>query len=243
MRGVWSLKWVLVLVLSAMVGLCPVRAADLTPLETRWLHGAAPVINSAWARTLPLDIVVQPQDTPGHSPLALAFVDGRCKLVLSMRGNPQAQQTLDRIAPEWLDAALELMAAHELGHCQRWVDGAWFGLPAGFGATVVPAAIASALAADLHGDLREVYRQMKAVRREEGFGDLIGLAWIHAFRPLAYHALYQWLLVQRSTDRLPGDHHDTLAWIRLAADPAVFDGASLVESASRLWAAGLQAGD
>jgi len=38
---------------------------------------------------LPLDIVVQPQPTPGKAPLALAFVDGRCKLVLSMRENPK----------------------------------------------------------------------------------------------------------------------------------------------------------
>ena len=64
------------------------HAADLTPLEMRWLQGVAPVVTQArTALVLPLDVVVQPQDAPGAPPLALAFIDGRCKLVLSMRGN------------------------------------------------------------------------------------------------------------------------------------------------------------
>ena len=46
---------------------------------------------------IPLDMVVQPQAAPGAAPLALGFVAGRCKLVLSMRGNPEAQATLERI--------------------------------------------------------------------------------------------------------------------------------------------------
>src|SRR4051812_5799124 len=114
-------------------------AADLSPTETRWLKGAWPVIAFAKEAKLPLDIVVQPQPSPGAAPLALAFVDGRCKLVLSMRGNPEAEASLDRIDPDLLDAALELMAAHELGHCRRYLDGAWYSLPAGF-STSVPAA-------------------------------------------------------------------------------------------------------
>jgi hypothetical protein len=40
---------------------------------------------------------------PGAAPLALGFVDGRCKLVLSMRGNAEAQSTLDRIEPDLLE--------------------------------------------------------------------------------------------------------------------------------------------
>jgi len=146
--------WV-ALVLSSSAAL----AADLTPTEVRWLKGVAPVIAYAKETRLPLDIVVQPQDEPDAAPLALGFVDGRCKLVLSMRGNPEAQATLDRVEPELLDPALELMAAHELGHCRRYLDGAWFRLPAGLVARE-PAA--------LNADDRAAYKTMRSVRREEG---------------------------------------------------------------------------
>ena len=99
-------------------------AADLSPTEQRWLRGSWPVVAYAKAAGMPLDIVVQPQPTPGLAPLALAFIDGRCKLVLSMRGNPEAEATLARIEPELVGPTLELMAAHELGHCRRYLDGA-----------------------------------------------------------------------------------------------------------------------
>jgi hypothetical protein len=62
---------------------------DLTAIERTWLEAAAPVLSYARAQRLPLDIIVQPQPTPGETPLGMAFVDGRCKLVLSMRGNPE----------------------------------------------------------------------------------------------------------------------------------------------------------
>ena len=104
---------------SALLTSTACMAADLTPTEQRWLNGAWPVVQFAKAAKFPLDIVVQPQPSPGAAPLALAFVDGRCKLVLSMRGNAEAQATLDRIEPGALDATLQLMAAHELGHCRR----------------------------------------------------------------------------------------------------------------------------
>ena len=80
----------------------PAAAADLSPTEQRWLRGSWPVVAYAKAAGMPLDIVVQPQPTPDLPPLALAFVDGRCKLVLSMRGNPEAEATLARIEPELL---------------------------------------------------------------------------------------------------------------------------------------------
>ncbi|HSV47611.1 MAG TPA: hypothetical protein VLJ58_17620, partial [Ramlibacter sp.] len=156
-----------------LAGLCagwlacgPGLAAELSPTELRWLQGAQPVLAFAKAQQLPLDIIVQPQPTPGAAPLALAFVDGRCKLVLSMRGNPEAQATLDRITPALLAPTLELMAAHELGHCRRYLDGAWYSLPAGF----TPAEPAA-----LPATLRAAYADMQAARREEAFGDLVGL--------------------------------------------------------------------
>src|SRR6185295_16769197 len=124
------------LVLGGMVAsVCAAgMAAELSAVENRWLQGAWPVVAFAKQAQLPLDIVVQPQPAPGQAPLGLAFVDGRCKLVLSMRGNAEAEATLERIEPALLGPTLELMAAHELGHCRRYLDGAWMGLPAGFSA-------------------------------------------------------------------------------------------------------------
>jgi hypothetical protein len=207
-------------------------AAGLTATETRWLKGVWPVIAYAQELKLPLDIVVQPQPAPGAAPLALAFVDGRCKLVLSMRGNAQAQATLDRIAPELLDATLELMAAHELGHCQRYLDGAWYRLPSGF-------AISQGEA--LGPDLQAAYANMQATRREEGYGDLVGLAWTRQRHPQHYATLYAWLVKERSDDLIPGSHHDTLAWLRLAQDAGALRHASIFAAAAALWTARLAA--
>ena len=74
----------------ALLGTATCLAGGLTDIETRWLRGAWPVISQARADRLPLDLVVQPQPTPEAVPLALGFVDGRCKLVLSLRENPAA---------------------------------------------------------------------------------------------------------------------------------------------------------
>ena len=209
-------------------------ANELTALEQRWLQGVWPVVVFARASALPLDIVVQPQPTPGAAPLALAFVDGRCKLVLSMRGNPQAQATLDRIEPGLLGATLELMAAHELGHCRRYLAGAWYGLPAGFAAHV-PTGLGAAW--------RALFADMQAARREEGYADLVGLAWARQRHAQHYPALRAWLLAERSTDLVPGSHHDTGVWVRLAGDGHALARAPMFDAAATLWAAGLRADD
>jgi hypothetical protein len=209
-------------------------AADLTPLETRWLAGLWPVITFAKQQDMPLDIVVQPQPAPGAAPLALGFDAGRCKLVLSMRGNADANATLDRIEPDVLDATLELMAAHELGHCRRYLDGAWHGLPAGF-APAVPVGISA--------ELRSAYLDMKAARREEAYGDLVGLAWTRQHHPDRYARLHAWLVAERSHDVVSGSPHDTLPWVTLAGDGAALaDGPPFV-AAGTLWTAGLVSAD
>jgi hypothetical protein len=224
----------LVSILMWLVAQSASCAADLTPTEARWLTGAAPVVAHAKENRMPLDIVVQPQDTPGAAPLALGFVDGRCKLVLSMRGNPEAQAALERIEPDLLDAALELMAAHELGHCQRYLDGTWQGLPAGFVARV-PAALDS-------GD-RQAYVAMRSVRREEGYADLVGLAWVQQRHAARYERLHRWLQAERTRDLVPGTHHDTLAWLELARDPRALAGSSIFNAAAALWPHGLTRAD
>jgi hypothetical protein len=209
------------------------RSADLTAQETRWLQGIWPVVSHAReALALPLDLVVQPQDAPGHAPMALGFVDGRCKLVLSMRGNAQVQRQLDSIDPALLGATLELMAAHELGHCRRYLDGAWHGTPAGFVAAHAPD--------NLTPDLRQAWLAMRSTRREEGYGDLVGLAWTRERHPELYARLHAWLVAERSAELVPGSHHDTLDWLLLAKDPAALAGRTMFEAANGAWMQGLK---
>jgi len=222
------------LLAALMLARSPCNAADLLDIETRWLKAAWPVIQFAKAEGLPLDIVVQPQDSPGAAPLALGFVDGRCKLVLSMRGNAQAQATLDRLSPELLAPTLELMAAHELGHCRRYLDGAWYDLPKGF-APAVPEGLSS--------DLRAAYLDMRASRREEAYGDLVGLAWTAQHHPELYVRLHAWLVEERSADVVPGSPHDTMPWVGLAADGSAMATGSPFTAAAPLWRAGLRLED
>lgn len=224
------------LLVLALAAPAPSPAAGLTEDEHRWLQAAAPVIEHAQAAQLPLDVVVQPQPTPGLPPLAMAFVAGRCKLVLSMRGNPLARAALERLDPALHGAALELMAAHELGHCHRHLQGAWAALPAGFSAPTAPAGLAPALHAD--------HARMRAAQREEGFGDLVGLAWTRHRHPGLYAPLYRWLRAERERERTPGSHHDTLPWLRLAAEATAFGAtATIFDQAERLWAQGLGQAD
>jgi hypothetical protein len=216
-----------------LLGAAACLAGGLTETETRWLRGAWPVISHARAEQLPLDVVVQPQPTPDAVPLALGFVDGRCKLVLSLRENPAAARALVGLEPDLVDSALELMAAHELAHCRRHLDGAWARLPAGFSPPAMPAGLDSGV----HGD----YAALQATRREEAFADLVGLAWTQQRHPQRYARLHSWLTGLRSADRVPGSHHDTLAWVMLARDGAALSGPSIFASATALWRAGLAA--
>jgi hypothetical protein len=220
------------LLLILMLLARPCGAADLSALEQRWLQGIWPVVAFAKESGLPLDLVVQPQPAAGLAPLALAFVDGRCKLVLSMRGNDEAQRVIDRIPAAWRDAALELMAAHELGHCRRHLDGAWLQTPSGF----TPQAPDG-----LGATLRASYLEMQAQRREEAYADLVGLAWVRWRHRDEYAALQTWLVDERENDLIEGSPHDTLAWICGAADPATLAGATIFQAAGALWSAELAA--
>ena len=117
------------LLASASVG---AQAAELTALEQRWLQAAAPVLSYSRALQLPIDIIVQPQAGENDVPLAMGYADGRCKLVLSLRGNPQAETILESVPVELRGELIEAMAAHEIAHCWRHAQGAWRALPAGF---------------------------------------------------------------------------------------------------------------
>ena len=228
------------MIAAALVTLLPTwaAAAELTKLEARWLRGVMPVLEYARQARMPLDVVVQPQATPGLPPLAMAFVDGRCKLVLSMRDNPSAQATLNRIDADLLDATLEMMAAHELGHCNRHAAGHWQQLPPG-----LPEDAAHRVPAGLRPERHADYLRMQATRREEAYADLAGLAWVRQRHASVFSRLRDWLVSERSRDLIPGSHHDTLAWLRLAADGHALQMQRSPFAADALWAQGFVVGE
>jgi hypothetical protein len=206
-------------------------AAQLTETETRWLQAGAPVL--AYAKQelkLPIDIVVQPQAGPNDVPLAMGFADGRCKLVFSMRGNPQAEQVLAGVPAEQQKVLIEAITAHEVGHCWRQAQGSWHALPAGF-------------VEGPHGqldnpELQALTTEMRNTRREEAFSDLVALAWTQRANAGQYGQVHAWLMQVRQ----PVEHgsHNTRAWLQLAASGAVFDsGHNPFEQARVLWGKGL----
>ncbi|MBA5686533.1 hypothetical protein [Rugamonas apoptosis] len=220
----------LLLLLPALAG-----AAQLTELETRWLTAGLPALNYARQELgLPLDITVQPQAGPNDVPLALGFEDGRCKLVLSMRGNPAAESVLDGVPEAQRAILIEAMTAHEIGHCWRYVHHQWHMLPAGF----VEAGQQRASSADL----LEQARIQRATQREEGYADLLALSWTARRHPAQYTQVYRWMRQVRQP--AAGGSHDTTAWLQLAADRAVFSSSSpLFEQVSMLWSKGLFSSD
>lgn len=205
-------------------------SAELTPVESRWLEGAWPVLQHARVVGLPIDVVVQPQPAAGLPPIAMAWIGGRCKMVFSLRENPEAEATMQRIEPSLLDVTLELMAAHELGHCWRHVSGHWRRLPEGMALRVPPA---------LDSPMRSAYEDMQGTRLEEGLADLVGLAWTRQRHPARYAAVHAWLVAERLHEHQPGSHHDTLRWVHLAQRGERLDGDSIFVAAHALWRSGL----
>jgi hypothetical protein len=209
-------------------------AVDLTDTERRWLAGATPPVAWALRQGMPIDIVVLPQAQPGAAPLAMGYDDNRCKLVFAMRGNPAAESTLAAIPPPLLQATLEAMTAHEIGHCQRHRSGAFDSLPGGL--TDKPDLIETSQPTV---ELQAMAREMRITRREEAFADLVGLAWIHAHHADQFASVLAWFDAARS-DETPRGFHDTRHWLELAhASDAFTDGAAPFDQAARLWQRGL----
>lgn len=207
-------------------------SAELTALETRWLGAALPVLNYARGLALPIDIIVQPQARPNDVPMAMGFDGGRCKLVLSLRGNPDAEAQLAGVPLEAQGELIEAMAAHEIGHCWRYAQGAWHALPAGF------VEVGQETAAD--PSLLAASKAMRETRREEGYADLVALAWTRRSHPADYGRVYGWLAGLRREQPVAGNGHDTRAWVALARDGARFGTASRpFDDAAPLWREGL----
>ncbi|MES2070357.1 MAG: hypothetical protein V4488_08420 [Pseudomonadota bacterium] len=221
----------------ACISGAPAWASDLTELEQKWLTAAWPVIVYAKAVHLPLDVIVQPDTKANDVPLALGYEAGRCKLVLSLRNNPQAEASLASAAPPQHRLLIETMAAHEIGHCWRYAQGTWHTLPSGFSEAGDKAAAAAKPGA---GKLPSL-ASLRQARREEAFADLFGLAWVLRFHPEQYQQVHSWLQAQRSEPSLSGGSHNTLAWVQLARDGKRFEpAASLFEQAGALWRQGLR---
>ncbi len=216
----------------AMGGLS--QAADLTSAEAGWLKASEPVLAYAKQQRLPLDVTFDPYAKAGDAPLSMGFVAGRCQLVFAIRGNPDAQATLDGIDPELVNPVVEAMVAHELGHCWRFVRGAWRTVPAGFVEHSDSGRATDWSAARLRRDMRET-------RREEAYADLVGLAWTLTHHPSRYEQIHAWFCRVRDHQPVPGAHHDTRTWLRLAGDAQLFaSSASPFEQALAVWQQGLR---
>jgi len=85
---------------------------------------------------------------------------------------------------------------------------------------------------------------MRETRREEGFADLVGLAWTLAQHPQQYAQVHAWFEKVRDDQPVPGSHHDTRAWVRLARDRSIFEaGATPFEQVLGVWQRGLLSDD
>ena len=233
-RVAFALSGLVALLLAGHMAQARSESAELTDTEQRWLAGATPPVAWALKQGLPIDIVVLPQAQAGAAPLAMGYVDGRCKLVFAMRGNPAAEKTLDSIPAALLQPVLEAMTAHEIGHCQRHRSGAFDSLPAGLNDT--PDRIEKSQPT---AELQAMAREMRVTRREEAYADLVGLAWTHAHHADQFAPVLGWFDDARSDETERG-FHDTRHWLALAHGTDAFAGSQPpFEQAMALWQRGL----
>ncbi len=151
-----------------------------------------------------------------------------------MRGNAQADSVLQGVPAARHGLMMEAMTAHEIGHCQRYAQGDWHALPRGF---VEPRSIQM-------GKLTPLAQELRETRREEGYADLVALAWMHARHPGQYPDVLAWMRgVRAGGDGAGGgvgSSHATQAWLALAdGDGAFAEAASAFEQAQVLWRKGL----
>ena len=216
--------------LSLFLAVPAMAHAQLTDLESRWLQAGKPVIDYARTQGLPIDIIVQPQDAPGAVPVAQGYAAGRCKLVLSLRGNAQADSVLQDVPAARQGLMMEAMTAHEIGHCRRYAQGDWHALPSGF---VEPRSMQP-------GRLTALAQELRETRREEAYADLVALAWMHGRHPGQYRQVLSWMRGLRAGGEAAGGSHATQAWLALADGEDAFAGAaSPFEQAQVLWRKGL----
>jgi hypothetical protein len=124
------------------------------------------------------------------------------------------------------------MAAHEIAHCWRYAQGAWHALPAGF------VEVGEESAAD--PSLLAASKAMREMRREEGYADLVALAWTRHSHPADYGRVHAWLDQVRAVQPVARSGHDTRVWVALARDGSRFGAAARpFEDVLPLWREGL----
>ena len=123
--------------------------------------------------------------------------------------------------PEFFDAAMQLMAAHELGQCTRHARGQWMA-----GANAVGGAL-----------------PVVAGQREEAHADLVGLAWTQRHHTALYGQMHAWPVAERLLSRQRGPMHNTLAWEQIVARADSFGRRSVFAEADVLWQQGVANAD
>ena len=222
-------RWLIVL--ACLAPTLSVAGASLTERETTWLAAGLPVLRYAARESLAIDVVVQPDDQPGVSPVAMGIRKGRCTLVVSMRGNAEIEPLSKSVPPTLFVPVAQAIFAHEVAHCWRFMRGGRHSAPpVPFDAAgVEPTALARAA------------HEMRLTRREEGYADLVGLAWTLQAHAGQYEQVRAWLAAYRRDPAIQGDHHDTGLWIDLARDKAAFaPAANVFLQANGVWERGLQ---
>lgn len=202
--------------------------ATLHPIEIKWIAAAESVLDFAADEGLPIDIIVQPVSTGADAPLAMGVRDQRCKLIFSLRDKADAEASLQGAPLEQHAMLIEVMVAHEVAHCWRFMQGTWHTSPAAF---IEPA-----------NESRESFeqqREMQVTQREEGYADLVALAWTLKNHPQQYAAVHAWLTEVRHDQPITGSYHDTRVWLQLAKDPAAFPSANtLFDQVEEIWRTG-----
>ena len=181
---------------------------------------------------MPVELIVEPYPKPGDVPLSIGFDGRRCRLVYALRGNPEADVALDGADEELLQPVIEAMVAHELAHCWRYLRGAWHTVPAGF---------TERRHADRDPALERLRADMRQSRREEGYADLVGLAWTRSRHPALYSRVHDWFWrVRARPAEAVSTPHDTASWLALVAQPSAFPQADTpFDEAFPLWREGL----
>jgi hypothetical protein len=206
-----------------------VADSTLHPVEVKWLAAAEPVLTFAGAAGFPIDVVVQPRSTAADVPVAMGVRDRRCKLILSLRDKPDAEASLQDMPVEQHAILIEAMVAHEMAHCWRFTQGTWHTSPAGFVEPTESAAVT----------LMAKRREMRVTQREEGYADLVALAWILQKYPDRYAMVHSWFERMRHDQPVVGSYHDTRVWLQLAKDPAAFPhGNSPFDRVETMWVMG-----
>ena len=225
------LRWLIVL--ACLIPTLADAGGTLTERETSWLAAGLPVLRYAARERLSIDVVVQPGDEPDLSPVAMGIRNGRCTLVVSMRGNAEIESLSRSVPPTLFVPVAQAIIAHEVAHCWRFM---------GAGPHAVPAAVpANAAAGESPTALESAEREMRLTRREEGYADLVGLAWTLHAHAGEYEQVAAWLSAYRRDPAIRGDHHDTGLWVDLARDKAAFAPAdNLFLQANAVWERGLK---